>query len=344
MQAPDALVNGSRLQTVLGAAGLLLLAAFVLRVFAGPRGPFALSGGIRVRVAFSRLANLETKAPVKVGASTAGFVESIEWRPRENRVWVTLYLDARLARRIPVNSRIYQDGVTPIGGRHIAIAPPDASEEPGRPLADGDERIGEDPFPVELLSAMMMRASGRIDGILQEAAPGFHAVGRRFLELHGFWLQAEFLPRLETLLSRAAAMEPPGLWVRELARVRNAVSASLLKNLKLDAILAQLAEIVAELEKNGRMWKDSRLQVRLNRLRDRVQGIAHQAEQLQAQLDILNRHMAAEAGTLHAFMRDPSMYNDLRQMARRLKNAPLDLLLKRTERRETPSRRDSGGK
>lgn len=36
---------------------------------------------------------------------------------------------------------------------------------------------------------------------------------------------------------------------------------------------------------------------------------------------------------LQAFIRDPSIYNDLHMMVRRLKNAPLDLLFKRKEKR-----------
>jgi len=68
------------------------------------------------------------------------------------------------------------------------------------------------------------------------------------------------------------------------------------------------------------------LKARLERIEKDLTGLQKEGRALVAVLD-------SSAGTLQSFIRDPSIYNDLRMMARRLKNAPLDLLFKRKEKR-----------
>lgn len=328
------LVTGSRIQTIVGAAGILGLIAIVLWVFTFPRGPWLSHQGVRVHVTFSRLANLDVGAPVKVGTITVGFVERIDWRPQENHIRMTLYIDARFAKRIPSGSRVYQDGITPVGRRHIVLDPPDATQPLGRPLANGDKLRGEDPFPLETLAASWIRVKARFEALVQQA-PHFSDAWRRFYSVHGLWLQQEGMVRLREIVTCALALQSPGPWIQtvqvsfQFASLRQHVRRML-------ELFERFHAFVQEFETVLRLQQDPQIKMQLQALRKRVQNLQELTTQLQQQTELLIQNMTSESGTLHAFMRDPSMYNDLRQMARRLKNAPLDLLLKRTERRKTP--------
>lgn len=326
------LVKGSRIQTIVGAAGILGLIAMVLWVFIFPREPWFRHQGVRVHVTFSRLANLDVGAPVKVGTITVGFVKRIDWRPQKNHIRVTLYIDARFAKRIPSGSRIYQDGITPVGRRHIVFDPPDATQPLGRPLANGDELRGEDPFPVETLAASWIRVQARLEALVQQA-PNLPDAWRRFSSVHGVWLQQEGIERLREIVTCASTLEFPGPWIQgfsfQLASLRQHAR-------RMFVLFERFHVFVQEFETGLNLQQDPKIKIQLQSLRKRVQNLMELTTQLQKQTELLIQNMTTESGTLHAFMRDPSMYNDLRQMARRLKNAPLDLLLKRTERRKTP--------
>ncbi len=334
--ASTANLQGSRLRTLLGAAGILLLFALLVRAFSG--SPLSLRGGIRVHTEFLHIAQLEVGAPVKVGSLKAGFVESIEFRPRDGRIFVTLRIDKHLARRIPRNSRACLDALTPVGARHVTLELPDASEEPDRPLADGDRIRAEDPFPVERLAAALMRMQELMGNAMEEAAPHLGASLQHLIERHGARLQDEILPRAAVFASRLAELPPPGPWARELADLRLRIPSSLALSLqRLDALSGRLHVLLEGLERDRKAWNQANLPHRLLGLQVRVQVLSRLTDALRVELAVLIRNMEAQNGTLHAFMRDPTLYEDLRRMARRLKNAPLDLLLKRREKRDTPA-------
>jgi hypothetical protein len=102
---------------------------------------------------------------------------------------------------------------------------------------------------------------------------------------------------------------------------------------ELESSSGRLKGIARSLEKDVEVWTRAPFPARIRRLQERFGRLETELAEIEKDGRALATALAGPVGTLQAFIRDPSIYNDLRMMARRLKNAPLDLLFKRKEKR-----------
>ncbi|MBU1413163.1 MCE family protein [Myxococcota bacterium] len=324
-----------RYQTLLGAAGVLAFLAGLAWIFFFDA--LHLRPGIRLHVEFSRLSILDTGAAVKIGAQKVGVVEKIQFRSDVGRVRVTLWIDQRMAPHIFSNSRVYLESLSLIGERHVNIVLPSAEEPLGNPVTDGDVLRGQDPAHMDNLMIKLYDSLITNLRMWRELGPQIREVEAqlREFERHRPFLEDTLLPRARSILKKARAFPEPGGWIRVGDRLPDlSLLAQITKLLDdLEAASGRLKGFSRELEQGVHVWTRAPFAPRIRRLKARLERIEKELEALQQEGRRLVAALDSPEGTLQSFIRDPSIYNDLRMMARRLKNAPLDLLFKRKEKR-----------
>jgi len=324
-----------RYQTLLGAAGVLAFLATLVWIFFF--NDLHLRPGIQLHVEFSRLSILDTGSPVKIGAQKVGVVEKIQIVPSSGRIRVSMWIDARMAPYIFSNSRVYLESLSMIGERHVNIVLPDAREELGHPVVDGDVLRGEDPAQIDNLLNLVYSSILFQIQFWRELAPELRAASAQWDQFnsHRPFLTQVVLPRARSLKTKAAAFPQPGEWIHVGDQLPDvdllAQIARLLDDL--EAASSRLSGFSRALEQDVQVWKKAPFAPRIRQLKARLDRIGEELSALQKEGRQVVTALDSPAGTLQSFLRDPSIYNDLRMMARRLKNAPLDLLFKRKEKR-----------
>ncbi len=324
-----------RYQTLVGAVGVLAFLAGLSWIFFFDA--IHLRPGIRLHVDFSRLSILDTGAVVKIGSQKVGVVEKIQILPTSGQVRVTLWIDARMAPHIFSNSRVYLESLSMIGERHVNIVLPDAEEPLGHPVLEGDVLRGQDPAQMDSLLAKVYDTFVSQIRFWREISPQIRAVTARLalLELHRPFLEGTVLPRVRSLRKKAVDFPKMDEWIHvgdRLPGVNLLAQVSRLLD-DLDAASSRLSGFTHDLDRDLQVWTKTPFGPRIRVLKARLERIEKDLTALQKEGRALVAVLDSSAGTLQSFIRDPSIYNDLRMMARRLKNAPLDLLFKRKEKR-----------
>ncbi len=324
-----------RFQTALGMAGIMVFCGFLAWIFFF--GNVRLRPGIHLHVDFSRISILDTSAPVKVGAYKVGVVEKIQFRPDQQTVRVTLWVDAAHAKNIYSNSQVHLESISLIGERHINIVLPDADTEIGPPVKHGDVLRGEDASQMDKLLALLYNALITAIQTARDLSPEVEEVNKRvrILRKHDPFFQEVLLPRSRELLKKAKDFPELGKWVETF------------EDLPETDILNEIAELLEDLERAGdelgntldalkedlALWKDPELAGRARLLQQRMETLQTEFSAISEDLLKFGSILQGPDGTLQSLLADHAIYNDLRQMARQLKNAPLRLLLKRKEKR-----------
>ena len=324
-----------RYQTLLGAAGVLAFLATLGWIFFFDA--IHLRPGVRLHVDFARLAILDTGSAVKIGALKVGVVEKIQLLPGNGHVRVTLWLDGRMAPHVFTNSRVYLESLSLIGERHVNIVLPEAAEPLGRPVRDGDVLRGQDPSHLDNLLSLLYDSLVFQLKFWRDLSPQLDALEAQVavLERHRPWLDRTVEPRVRRLVRRAGDFPALGGWTKVGDRLPGTDLLAQFSRLldDLEAASGRLSGASRALEKDIQVWSRAPIPARVRRLRERFERIEVELEAIRKDARALARALDAPVGVLQAFIRDPSIYNDLRMMARRLKNAPLDLLFKRKEKR-----------
>lgn len=326
---------GHRYQTLLGAVGVMAFLAVLGWIFFFDA--IHLRPGVRLHVDFARLSILDTGSAVKIGALKVGVVEKIQLLPGSGHVRVTLWLDARMAPHVFTNSRVYLESLSLIGERHVNIVLPEAQEPLGRPVRDGDVLRGQDPSHLDNLLSLLYDSLVFHLKFWRELAPQKRALDEQIaaLEAHRPWLDKTVAPRLRSLVRRARAFPELEAWIEVGDRLPGTDLLAEFSRLldDLEAASGRLGGIARSLEKDVQVWTRAPIPGRVRRLRDRLERVEAELAEVEKEGRALVAALDAPVGVLQAFIQDPSIYNDLRMMARRLKNAPLDLLFKRKEKR-----------
>lgn len=326
---------GHRYQTLLGAVGVLAFVAVLGWIFFFDA--IHLRPGVRLHVDFARLSILDTGSAVKIGALKVGVVEKIQLLPESGHVRVTLWLDARMAPHVYTNSRVYLESLSLIGERHVNIVLPEAREPLGRPVKDGDVLRGQDPSHLDNLLALLYDSLVFHLKFWREMAPLKRALDEQVavLQAHGPWFEQTVEPRLRSLVRRAGEFPELQDWIHVGDRLPGTDLLAEFSRLldDLEAASGRLKGIARSLEKDVQVWTRAPFPGRIRRLQERFERLETEFTEIEKEGRVLVAALAGPVGTLQAFIRDPSIYNDLRMMARRLKNAPLDLLFKRKEKR-----------
>lgn len=326
---------GHRYQTLLGAVGVLVFLAVLAWIFFFDA--IHLRPGVRLHVDFARLSILDTGSAVKIGALKVGVVEKIQLLPKTGHVRITLWLDARMAPHVFTNSRVYLESLSLIGERHVNIVLPEADEPLGRPVADGDVLRGQDPSHMDNLLALLYDSLVFQLKFWRDLAPQMRALEAQIaaLEFHRPWLDQTVLPRARSLVRRARAFPELEDWIHVGDRLPGTDLLAEFSRLldDLEAASGRLKGAASALERDVAVWKNTPFPSRVRVLRERLERIEAELAQVEKEGRALAAVLGGSVGTLQSFIRDPSIYNDLRMMARRLKNAPLDLLFKRKEKR-----------
>ncbi|MCA9670811.1 MAG: MCE family protein, partial [Myxococcales bacterium] len=132
-----------RMQIIVGA--LLLALAIGMLVTLLLLGERPITGGTRLTVRYTRVANLKPGAEVRFFGRRAGIVLGVV-QPNDNQLArVELLLQPRYARRVWQNARIYITATSVIGERYVDIAPPAAAHDPAAPVREGQVLRGMDP-------------------------------------------------------------------------------------------------------------------------------------------------------------------------------------------------------
>ena len=327
-----------RYQTLVGAAGLGLFAAALVWIFFFDH--IHLSPGIRVHVEFSRLSILETGAPVKIGAQKVGVVEKIQFLSHSGRARVTLWIQKDFSSYIFSNSRVYLESLSLIGERHVNIVLPEASQELGHRVKDGEVLQGEDPAHMDNLLTLLHESLNTNLRFWKEMSPEFRKVSSRMegIESHRPWLRDTVWPRIRSIAQKIRDFPELGAWVdagSELPDTRMLRELVVLLD-RLEEASSRFGRFSEELDRDLAVWRNTPIPGRVSTMKKRLERIGDELDALQGDVRILTDAFTGSRGTLQSFLSDPSIYNDLRQMARRLKNAPLDMLFKRRERRVVP--------
>ena len=324
-----------RYQTLVGAVGVLaFLASLTWILFFDS---VHLRPGIRLHVDFSRLSILDTGSPVKIGSQKVGIVEKIQILPTSGHVRITMWVDSRMAPFIFSNSRVYLESLSMIGQRHVNIVLPDAAEPLGHPVLDGDVLRGQDPAQMDSLLALIYNTFVSQIRFWREISPQIREVTAKLelVERHRPFLEGTVLPRVRSLRKKAREFPKMGQWIAvgdRLPDLRLLAQVSKLLD-DLEAASTRLSGFSRALERDVQVWTKAPFAPRIRNLRARIDRIGKDLTALQKEGRQLVAVLDSPSGTLQSFLRDPSIYNDLRMMARRLKNAPLDLLFKHKEKR-----------
>ncbi len=328
----------SRWQALTGTLGILAFLGFVgWVVFAGD---LTLRPGINIYVEYNRLGIIETGAPVKIGDQQVGFVKGIRYhRPLHNehpKVRLHLWIDKAYGGWLFQHSRFFLESISIIGQRHINIALPPEGTPLGRPLKNNDVVHGVDPSKLDRVLQQTYATLSLVIKTNEELQPLWKEAREHWRTLRSwepFW-EKELFPGLRTLLHRAKALEPP----RGLAHLAPKVNPHLLllKVAYLDRLIVDFEERIdtftATLKHNLGHWNVHLIKRRLRTLQDRIGRTKELLLRLKPMVVTIHDLLNSKKGTVGAFMRDKSIWDDLKMMAKRLKNAPLDLLLKRRER------------
>jgi len=331
-------VQPSRFQELIGALTILLFGGFIGWVFLA--GDLTWRPGLEFTVEFDRLGIIETGAQVRIGDQRVGFVRSISYS-REKRgvkpkVRLRLWVDKKYASWLFDNSRFYFESISLIGQRHINVALPPAGEPLGAPVRAGQVLKGEPP--------------AKLDRVLQKAHDTIVLALRTQKELRPEWQRAskaldnlrvwesffddEVLPSGRRIVDQTKKLTyPKGVDViADETRAGHIMWKLYVIDALISGIEVKLKTTADQIDANLGIWDTGAIKSRINRLERRFTMMRDTVKSMRPMVTTLDRAINSSSGTVGALVRDRTIWDDIKMMARRLKNAPLDLLLKRREK------------
>jgi ABC-type transporter Mla subunit MlaD len=314
--------------------GVIFTAAvFVVAIL--PRLDFG--GGIHIRVRFNHSGSLKEGAPLIVAGRTAGKVETIALGENGGSI-VIVRVDDGYRHMVPIDGDYFISSKGVLSDRYLEVGPrPGATQEPGRPVQNGDEIQGVDPPSLdsalqrtwenleksrEFREAVrpdldaLMAAVAELSKTLVEVEPSPGAYAKLGVELAGLWRETRELQ--ETLESAGATpAELRALAKRAGATIDHARAALARVRTAADAVMKDLDRV-------KRQAGDAAPEAlaRLRDVLDEGDRIMARADALLASTRELMAMIERGEGSLMKLSRDPEFPEDAKDLGKMLKRSP----------------------
>ncbi|MGM0597818.1 MAG: MlaD family protein [Myxococcota bacterium] len=320
-------------QTLLGAIVLVMMGGFF--AYTSTTGKLSQQDGVSFYVEFARMGVIETGTAVKIGQHKIGTVEGIRLidKNKESLVRLKLWVKKEYADYIFINSRFYFESISIIGMRHINIAMPPEEEEPKRRIRQGDIVKGVDPSKLDRI--LKITFATLVTNIkmwedIEEQWTDSREKFKKFTKLAEKY-EKQMLPLIESLLNSLENLVIP---------------QALLTLSKLDQNYSFPGRIVALGNKTGKQteitdkkmaliehklkqWPLKDLQAKIKRLKKNINNIKTIISSLKTYTTVIQNKLQGRNGTISGIMNDRAIFDNLRVMAKRLKNSIYDLVFKK---------------
>jgi hypothetical protein len=319
----------------MGVAGIFIFIGSLVYIFYFKTT--STENGIILYVDYKRLGIVENGSPVKMGFNTIGFIDGVSLvrKKKTSFVRIKLWIDKRYAKFVYTNSKFYFESISLIGLRHININLPPENEKLGEVVKTGDIIRGEDPAYLDHLLKLtydsLVTNLSMISEFKDDWDKLFENVSK--YEIQSSWLSNEIFP-LTTQLFNSAKNLRKATWFNELNKNRGNYNI-LVKLLIIDNIIKtkskNLKSIIALIEKDFKIWNDSKFQKKFKVIKNKIDSVIKHLVASEKQIIKIGKKLNSKTGVIGSLLKDRELYDDLKQMAKRLKNAPLDLIFKRKE-------------
>lgn len=336
-------VHDERLTGRVGAATLLLLAATVALLVGMQR--CSVYPGVVATVYFEHVGPLREGADVQVAGGVIGRVLSISLVPApqasapehplegSDGVAVRIRVQERFAERAPVNGTYFISAKGIVGERYVEIGPPPDNGPRGRPLRSGDQLRGVDAPHLDRALWQSYLSLVVTQRFLGEIRPETRMLVRAVDELTATLDAMDAGPSTRALMasldeldaqSRVTldAWHSTGLTWSELVALGERTQLTLARTRGLiDELSGQTQGVRATLARIGAQVPDDLLD-RLGATLDTVQRAIERTERTVAILAELMAMVERGQGTAGALLRDPVLFDEVKELGRMLKNRP----------------------
>lgn len=332
------MLSETRYQLLVGA--ILIIVAFALLAWLLLSGPQARRRGYRVSVDFDSVENLQPNSEVRFSGRLAGYVIQIRHsasvgEPELRTRWrVDLWLHQTTEKTIPHRSEVFvhSEGVI-IGKRYIEITA--KTEDVSHYIRAGDVLRGTDPPPFDRVLQYSYDAMTEIFAIVEEQRPIMqkliaealllYATVTNLIERHG-----NLIPQIKTLIDEAKPV---------LATLQGIIhhatrSPTVIGRWKTIATthepqfkhIADTASAIGEDQTQLAATFSPELLATFTNAIERLKTTLAYVEVIQTHTSRITEQLRREQGTLMRLIKDKSIFDELRESHRLLKETPWKVL------------------
>ncbi|MBN2723055.1 MAG: MCE family protein [Deltaproteobacteria bacterium] len=330
-------MESPKYQTLLGFVGIIAFVFLGFYVFG--TGDAISSTGIPIYVDFNRSGTIQMGSDVKCGHLKIGIVEGVYLKNEKGKLKtrVKLWIKKEWAERIPVNSRVYFESVSIIGFRHINIVMPDDRSPLGRPLKAGDIMKGEDPSRIDRILKLAYETVQKQMKIYASLAP--ETAGLLLSVKKMKWINTLFSTENRLILAEAFStagnmkLTPGAKFVASNARDINLLWRIWVLDGYIRKKAAEALQKVELIESHIDSLNIKNLKTKVMMTKNNLNTLKSELRTLMDESEKVSKILSKSNGALAAIISDREIFDDLRQMAKRLKNAIIDIVFKRSEKR-----------
>ncbi|MBU1219725.1 MCE family protein [Myxococcota bacterium] len=328
-------MESPKYQSLLGFVGILAFAAMLSWVFLFGKG--FLENGYYINVDFERIGTIENGSDVKIGNIKVGHVQGFYLLKKDNMhmTRLKLWINNRYRNYIRKNSRVYFESVSIIGLRHINIVMPEDNTDPGPPVKPGETLRGVDPSQIDRLLEQLYNTVERSMKIIDNLAPDGVKLGIAASKFRGHMASVSGDTKLTRQIINRIRNLTGFEGVQHIGK--NAPQVSLIARIwALDKYIRHASN---ELEKKSLAIEAYIKNLQLPEIKKKLEITKSNIAVLRKELNFAKvetektlKILKGRNGAIFKIIEDPELFDDLKVMAKRLKNAVFDIVFKKKEK------------